>query len=85
MRTRTILAGATLLAAGVLLGWLAAGTNAQEKKPEPRAKAEPLTPAQLAERTLHRRAVEAVIWGMPAVNYDLMFQKTLTHKGDRVK
>jgi hypothetical protein len=28
----------------------------------------------LAERTVHRRAVEAVIWGMPAVNYDLMLQ-----------
>src|SRR5260221_7774946 len=33
-----------------------------------------LSSAQLAERTLHRRAVEAVIWGMPAVNYDLMYQ-----------
>src|SRR5437870_1689715 len=30
--------------------------------------------AQLAERSLHRRAVEAIIWGMPAVNYDLMYQ-----------
>ena len=28
----------------------------------------------LAHRTIERRAVEAVIWGMPAVNYDLMFQ-----------
>lgn len=32
------------------------------------------TRAQLTERTLHRRAVEAMIWGIPAVNYDLMFQ-----------
>jgi hypothetical protein len=31
-------------------------------------------PTDLAERTVHRRAVEAVIWGMPAVNYDLMYQ-----------
>jgi hypothetical protein len=31
------------------------------------------TPEQLAERTLHNRAVEAVIWGMPAVNAQLMF------------
>ena len=30
--------------------------------------------AQLAERSLYRRAVEAVIWGMPAVNCELMFQ-----------
>jgi len=35
--------------------------------------------AQLAERTLHRRAVEAVIWGMPAVNTDLMRQE-MFHK-----
>jgi hypothetical protein len=28
----------------------------------------------LARRTVERRAVEAVIWGMPAVNFDLMLQ-----------
>ena len=32
------------------------------------------TADQLAERTVHRRAVEAIIWGIPLVNYDLMFQ-----------
>ncbi|MET0507769.1 MAG: DUF1254 domain-containing protein, partial [Burkholderiaceae bacterium] len=32
------------------------------------------TAAELAERSVHRRAVEAVIWGMPAVNTDLMYQ-----------
>jgi hypothetical protein len=37
-----------------------------------------LSSAQLAERTVHRRAVEAVIWGMPAVNYELMLQEMLT-------
>ena len=26
----------------------------------------------LVDRRLHRRAVEAAIWGMPAVNYELM-------------
>jgi hypothetical protein len=31
-------------------------------------KAKSFTSADLAERTLYRRAVEAVIWGMPAVN-----------------
>jgi hypothetical protein len=38
--------------------------------------AEPMTytPAQLQERTLHRRAIEAAIWGIPAVNYDAMYQ-----------
>src|SRR4029077_21269335 len=33
-----------------------------------------MTPADLNERMLQRRGVEAVIWGMPAVNTDLMFQ-----------
>src|SRR6476659_3383083 len=31
----------------------------------------------LARRTIERRAVEAVIWGMPAVNTDLMYQEML--------
>src|SRR6478609_6981100 len=41
--------------------------------------AEPMTytPPQLQERTLHRRAIEATIWGMPAVNYDAMYQALL--------
>ena len=30
--------------------------------------------ADLAARTIHRRAVEALIWGIPAVNFDLMYQ-----------
>jgi hypothetical protein len=29
---------------------------------------------ELQSRMIHRRAVEAVIWGMPAVNFDLMIQ-----------
>src|SRR3984957_3969065 len=33
-----------------------------------------LTPEQLTSNALHRRAIEAVIWGMPAVNTDLMYQ-----------
>jgi hypothetical protein len=31
-------------------------------------------PEELQRRTVHRRAVEAMIWGMPAVNFDLMLQ-----------
>jgi hypothetical protein len=33
-----------------------------------------LTPEQLARNALHRRAIEAVVWGLPAVNTDLMYQ-----------
>jgi len=35
----------------------------------------------LAERAVHRRAVEAVIWGMPAVNCDLMLQALVRANG----
>jgi hypothetical protein len=35
----------------------------------------------LARRAVERRAVEAVIWGMPVVNYDLMLQEMLKAGG----
>jgi hypothetical protein len=35
---------------------------------------EGLDARQLGERAVVRRAVEAVIWGMPAVNYRLMWE-----------
>jgi hypothetical protein len=57
------------LAVAVLVGWLGVTAVAQESKSE-----SSFTPARLAERAIHRRAVEAVIWGMPAVNYERMLQ-----------
>jgi hypothetical protein len=41
----------------------------------------PESPADLARRALSRRAVEAVIWGMPVVNYDLMLQASVRAGG----
>lgn len=38
------------------------------------AVAQETSPSDLVARTTQRRAVEAVIWGMPAVNFDRMFQ-----------
>jgi len=38
------------------------------------AHAQNLSTEDLARRAIERRAVEAVIWGMPAVNFDLMLQ-----------
>jgi hypothetical protein len=29
---------------------------------------------QLTERTIYRHAIDAVVWGMPLVNYDLLYQ-----------
>jgi hypothetical protein len=36
---------------------------------------------ELAWRTIARRAVDAVIWGMPAVDYDLMYQQMVKAGG----
>jgi len=36
--------------------------------------AQNLSSEELARRTVHRRAVETVIWGTPAVNFDVMYQ-----------
>ena len=46
--------------------------------------AQTLSTEDLARRTIERRAVEAVIWGMPAVNYDLMLQQMLGKTGGKV-
>jgi hypothetical protein len=40
------------------------------------------TREDLESRMLHSRAVEAVIWGMPAVNAELMFQAAVQAKSD---
>src|ERR1700733_14524739 len=33
-----------------------------------------MSPQDLTDRAVERRAVEAVIWGIPAVNFDRMYQ-----------
>lgn len=42
------------------------------------AAAKDVSPKSLEQHALERRAVEAVIWGMPAVNADLMLQEALS-------
>lgn len=49
--------------------------------PSAAASAATLSADDLARRTIERRAVEAVIWGMLAVNFDLMYQATVQSKG----
>jgi hypothetical protein len=41
---------------------------------QPKSDSKPFDAKEVAKRTLQRRAVEAVIWGMPAVNFDRMYQ-----------
>ena len=60
----------TAFAALVLMAAGAASAPAQDFSPE-----------ELASRTIERRAVEAAIWGMPAVNFDLMRQALINAGG----
>lgn len=60
-----------LLAASVTLSILTTHASAQ-------------TAADLDMRMIESRAVEAVIWGMPAVNYDLMLQEMLAKTAGKV-
>jgi hypothetical protein len=46
--------------------------------------AQDLSAGDLARRAIERRAVEAVIWGMPAVNADLMLQEMLDKTAGKV-
>lgn len=46
--------------------------------------AQSTSPDELTRRTIERRAVEAVIWGLPAVNYELMLQEALNKAKGKV-
>jgi hypothetical protein len=46
------------------------------------AQAQGLSPDELSRRMAGRRAIEAVIWDMPAVNAELMFQAMKDVKAD---
>jgi hypothetical protein len=48
------------------------------------ASADTFSPEELSQRTIERRAVEAVNWGMSAVNYDLMLQEMLGKTAGKV-
>jgi hypothetical protein len=70
MQLRTTFVAVTIACSLALCG---GPTAAREKRS--------LTATELADRMLHRRAVEAVIWGMPAVNFDRMNQALLRAQG----
>jgi len=44
-----------------------------------------LSPSDLDQRMVESRAVEAVIWGMPAVNFDLLYRATAPLRRDVVE
>ena len=72
----TLLRIATAMALGVCTLSLAA---CDQPKPEARSQSTKPGVADVNSAVVHARAVQAVIWGLPAVNYDLMLQEML-HK-----
>jgi hypothetical protein len=75
MGTRRLVVLAALSGFGLLAidcGNQSAPATAQRATP---AASADLSPDALARRMLERRAIEAVIWGMPAVNYQLMYEE----------
>jgi hypothetical protein len=66
---------ATMTRALAALAFASLATFAQAQNP---------SADELARRNIERRAVEAVIWGMPAVNTDLMLQEMLTKTAGKV-
>ena len=48
------------------------------------AAAQGVAPEELARRVAEQRAFEAVVWGMPAVNYELMLQDKTDGKVNQV-
>jgi hypothetical protein len=68
----TILKGPALAALYCVL--MATAIQAQ-----PQQEQQPLSSKDLASRSIHRRAIEAVIWGMPAVNFDRVLQAAIAN------
>src|SRR5215470_14226785 len=58
--------------------------GAQATSPSLSGEGEKLSASDLNRRMVESRAAEAVIWGMPAVNYDLMLQEMLTKTDGKV-
>ena len=44
--------------------------------------ASPFSSSELTERTIRSHAVEAVVWGVPAVNFELLYRALRQAKGD---
>ena len=64
----------SVLFATISLVALTACQNNATEMAKPATTPQALSSADLTQRTLARRAVESVIWGMPAVNFDRMYQ-----------
>ena len=69
---RNVFIVASILA-GLLMGCAQPKQTEDMQQKDTEAKAS-MSPQDLTDRTVERRAVEDVIWGIPAVNFDRMYQ-----------
>jgi hypothetical protein len=70
LRLIAMLTTVSIIAVGISVALVTTGRSAERSGPASERSADDLT-----RRAIERRAVEAVIWGMPAVNYHLMYQE----------
>jgi hypothetical protein len=71
------MAGIAILFVSLVNDTLQSNTNAQDQSASPAKPSQPASFDDLERQVLKHRAIEAVIWGMPAVNRDLMYQAML--------
>lgn len=69
--------GIVLLLGSLASQWLPSPVQAQGQADSPAQSSHSGSFADLEQQVLQHRALEAVIWGMPAVNRDLMYQAML--------
>lgn len=77
MNSKTHSASLLLVIPVVLVGCFKTENQTQTQTA---ASTQSLSPENLSRHTIERRAVEAVIWGMPAVNYEMMLQAGIRSK-----
>lgn len=74
---RDVIGGGMLIVAGAGIGSYLSDQARAADTPSENKTARIASAEDLEERRIRNRAVEAVIWGMPAVNYDLMLQEMI--------
>jgi hypothetical protein len=72
---RNVLLGGTTFAASAISSAGSGQTAQAQQLPAQPSQAQNFSGQELSDRMVHRRAMEAVIWGMPAANYQLMYQE----------
>jgi hypothetical protein len=63
------------------LGGLCCVLMATASQTQPQQRQQPLSSEELTSRSIQRRAVEAIVWGMPAVNFEGMLEAVIANGG----